>query len=265
MDRERRSNAKKDYKKMHEGEDYDEIYKMPDPVITPGRSCTKSPALTAEPFTPTGSSMTPGRKELLGPAKSKVKVETETSTSGINTTTNNNIDLEMELMEADEEIARLTAELQTAGKQRELESKRREIAKLRGELQHQSGSQSTGASSTTTSSSRLPSSIASGKRSHEGEVDITGNIDMDNLRKMDRLVQKVDKHMNDLKVRFCQDSDDDSGSGESDSISNEQKEIKMSKSKNISGLRVQPGDRVKYPQRYPHAALQYEYLLYTLG
>ncbi|KAL5013225.1 hypothetical protein ScPMuIL_007495 [Solemya velum] len=185
------------------------------------------PALTAEPFTPTGSSMTPGRKELLGPAKSKVKVETETSTSGINTTTNNNIDLEMELMEADEEIARLTAELQTAGKQRELESKRREIAKLRGELQHQSGSQSTGASSTTTSSSRLPSSIASGKRSHEGEVDITGNIDMDNLRKMDRLVQKVDKHMNDLKVRFCQDSDDDSGSGESDSISNEQKEIKM--------------------------------------
>ncbi|KAL5004102.1 hypothetical protein ScPMuIL_017558 [Solemya velum] len=131
MDRGRRSNAKKDYKKMHEGEEYYEIYKMPDPVITPGRSCTKSPALAAEPFTPTGSSTTPGRKELLGPAKSKVKVETETSTSGINTTTNNNnIDLEMELMEADE-IARLTAELQTARKQRELESKRMEIVVVR--------------------------------------------------------------------------------------------------------------------------------------
>ena len=86
-------------------------------------------------------------------------------------------------------------------------------------------------------------------------------LNLDDLRDMPQLVNQAEKHL-----RFLSGVDSFSDMSESESIPESDKSIspepvksKKSSRKLKSGLVAKITDRVRFPQIYPHVALQYDY------
>ncbi len=61
-----------------------------------------------------------------------------------------------------------------------------------------------------------------------------------------------------MKVESCFSSSDSSSESEHSKVSS--KHSKSKKKHKKSGIHAKSSDKVKYPQRYPHSSLQFEYV-----
>ena len=115
---------------------------------------------------------------------------------------------------------------------------------------------------TTDSKSKIPISSI---ELDSSETD-TEQVTIDDLRKNPKLQKKVQKELNKLGLKCLSiesssesESSDSSTSSSSDSDSLKKKKKKHKKHKK-SGINAKSSDKVKDPQRWPHAYLQYEFV-----
>ena len=164
--------------------------------------------------------------------------------------------LQDEMAALHEEEERLKTSMKLAHMRQEVQKKRQAVKKLRGMTEKTVG----GASHVSLIGDK--SSLKSKHDAESGDSD----LDINDLRKDPNLRVVVQKELEKLGLGSVGSVDSDSSgsaagtpdSSDSD-VSSAKKHKKKSKSKK-SGINAKASDRVKFPQSWPHAHLQYEYV-----
>ena len=167
--------------------------------------------------------------------------------------------MEREMRSLKEEERRLTMASKKDTMRRQLEMQRQKVQNLRGTTSvFISGS----GTKTEKSKSKLPVSheISSGREKDDDcEID---ELTIQQLRADDKLRHKVQKELkkHGLLSDMSSSSSSESSSSEDSSSENEKKKKKKHKHKKKSGIKAKASDKVRHPQKWPHAHLQYEHV-----
>lgn len=192
------------------------------------------------------------------------------------------IDREMEkvaeeMKALDRETVRRAKKEKLETMKRELELKKQKVKGLKGtpvvDISCRPKVQSTKTGDTIKGKSKQEQSSSKDKKKDKAVViDIETlqdeQFDIESLRKDEKLKLRVRKELKKLGLdSSCSlnndDDDSESSSSESDESSDSQEERKKKKKKNKrkkSGISAKASDKVKFPQEWPHAHLQYEYV-----
>ena len=183
------------------------------------------------------ASSTPGAKAKLFPVDNESDADEEM------------IAIQAKMKQLDDEERRLNKSQKLREMKEELKLKQQKVKTLRGKA-------------------KLTSSVVNESGSESGNDSDT--ITIDKLRKNKHLKSKVDKLMKQFALNdnedTCSSSDDTSVSDGSyfksdKSDKEEEKKKKRKKKKKVkSGINAKAADRVKHPQRWPQAYLQFEFV-----
>ena len=251
-----RNKARVDYKKMQEGqsdEEQTELWREMD------ISLRRSPKVESYPL---GASAEQFEQQQPIPVfRLNIAAEEQNRSQ----TKAESIDEEMERMrremeELQAEEVRLRQNLDLEKMRKDLEVQRQKIRSLRGNKQSSVSYCDLGARPKVTSHSLSdPIQIISNKNKVE--------IGIDDLRKDDKLQSLVKQELRKLGLHEYLDSavssSCDSSDESADSCYDGKREKKKSSkrtSKKMSGINAKASDKVRYPQRWPHAHLQFEYV-----
>ena len=181
------------------------------------------------------ASSTPGAKTKLFPVDNESDVDEEM------------IAIQAKMKQLDDEERRLNKSQKLHEMKEELKLKQQKVKTLRVKA-------------------KMTSSVVKEAESESGNDSET--ITIDKLRKNKHLKSKVDKLMKQFALNddedTCSSSDDTSVSDgsyfESDKSDKDEEKKKKKKKKVKSGINAKAADRVKHPQRWPQAYLQFEFV-----
>ena len=173
------------------------------------------------------------------------------------------LNMEREMKTLKDEERRLAQAAKKDKMRRQLEAQRQKVQNLRGmtPVFVSNGSKKTEKSNP--SSGKSKSSVShkiSSVRDEECEID---EITIQQLRANDDLRHKVQKELKKhglLSDMSSSSSDSSSSDDSSTSSDSEKKKKKKHKHKKKSGINAKASDKVRYPQKWPHAHLQYEHV-----
>ena len=168
-----------------------------------------------------------------------------------------------EMDSLDQEAKRLEKKAKFETTKKELDAKRRKVSDLKGTENSDKSKIGTKThdKSRHSSSIKKPDSSKTSKGNKSKTVNMpSDDIDINSLRNDEQLKSLVRKELKKLGLADADsfDSDTDSTSSDDDSIDNDSKSKKEKKKK--SGINAKSSDKVKFPQEWPHAHLQYEHV-----
>ena len=255
--RPKRGIAPVDYKKLHEGAGLDDV--------TPGRlilSHSKSVASTTESV-----------EEGFGTAAAAADLGQEDAEKALH-------DLDREIEALESSIKEVNSQLKAASLRKEQKIRTDRLTKLRRELfraeQQLQKSEEEGELNRKDSGSRklvtnvvnkINKASVKDRASDSKVVSFTQNdeVTLSDLRAMPSLTAKVDRQLNSLGLQSDSESeegsDTESGNDSATCVLRSDSDTSKKPRKSLkSGLYKKPSDTVRFPQIWPHSALQYEYV-----
>ena len=171
--------------------------------------------------------------------------------------------MEREMQQLKEEKNRLKRATQKDTLRRQLEAQRQKVQNLRGRTLVHNSDKSDDKKSGKKQSSERSRLSASREISVEHEIDMETIEQLRSDSKLRHTVQKQLKEHGLLSDMSSTSSDSDSSSyfdDSDDSKSEKKSKKKRSKHKKKSGINAKASDKVRHPQKWPHAHLQYEHV-----